>query len=232
LNAGGSTAAASSFYLPLDRVARALRLIQEGKPVTRGTLQTVFSYTPYDEVRRLGLDNETESEVRRKFPRSTGMLVVSEVQRGSPAEKIIEPDDILVRINGDLAIDFDALATELDEGVGNTVMHTLQRGGRVLERKLTIEDLYAITPDAFLEFGAAVVHDLSWQQARHINVPIGGVYVANPGYVFGAAAVPRGAVITEVDGKPIANLEAFEAVVRHLKDGERVTVRYFTIDDP
>src|SRR5690606_36198979 len=104
LNEGGSSAAASSFYLPLDRVVRALRLIQEGKPVTRGTLQTVFSYTPYDEVRRLGLRNETEVEVRSKFPRSTGMLVVDEVHRGSAAEKIIEPGDILVLINGELSV--------------------------------------------------------------------------------------------------------------------------------
>ena len=57
------------------------------------------------------------------------------------------------------------------------------------------------------------MHDLSWQQARHINVPIRGVYVANPGYVLGAAAVPRGAVITEVDGKPIPSLAEFERVV-------------------
>ncbi len=232
LNAGGSTSAASSFYLPLGRVERALRLIQEGKPVTRGTLQTVFSHTPYDEVRRLGLKDETESEVRRKFPRSTGMLVVSEVQRGSPAEKIIEPGDILVRINGELAVDFDTLAKVFDEGVGQTVGLTVERGGQVLDRKLTIDDLYAITPDAYLQFGDSVVHDLSWQQARHINVPIKGVYVANPGYVLGAAAVPRGAVITEVDGKPIASLDDFERVMRATKDGERATVRYFTIDDP
>ncbi|MFS8609249.1 MAG: trypsin-like peptidase domain-containing protein, partial [Gammaproteobacteria bacterium] len=232
LNAGGSTTAASSFYLPLHRVERALRLIQAGKPVTRGTLQTVFRYTPFDELRRLGLREQTESEVRKRFPRSTGMLVVSEVQRGSPAETIIEPGDILVRLNGELTVDFDGLATVLDESVGETVTLTLERGGTVLERQLTVQDLHEIMPDAYLQFGDAVVHDLSWQQARHMNVPISGVYVANPGYVFGAAAVPRGAVITEVDGKPIANLEAFEAVVRHLKDGERVTVRYFTIDDP
>lgn len=232
LNAGGSTSAASSFYLPLGRVERALRLIQEGKPVTRGTLQTVFSHTPYDEVRRLGLKDETESEVRRKFPRSTGMLVVSEVQRGSPAEKIIEPGDILVRINGELTVDFDTLAKVFDEGVGQTVELIVERGGQVLDRKLTIEDLYAITPDAYLHFGDSVVHDLSWQQARHINVPIKGVYVANPGYVLGAAAVPRGAVITEIDGKPIASLDDFERVMRATKDGERATVRYFTIDDP
>src|SRR5690606_33283559 len=84
----------------------------------------------------------------------------------------------------------------------------------------------------FLEFGDAVVHDLSWQQARHINVPIRGVYVANPGYVLGAAAVPRGAVITEVAGKPVAALGEFERIMGVLRDGERVTVRFFTIDDP
>lgn len=232
LNAGGSTQAASSFYLPLDRVTRALNYVQDGKSVPRGTLQTVFVYTPFDEVRRLGLRNETETEVRRKFPNKTGMLVVSEVQAGSQAEKIVEPGDILVRLNGELLAGFDALAEVLDDGVGKTVKLSIERGGQPLEREIKVEDLYSITPDAYVEFGDAVVHNLSWQQARHINMPISGVYVANPGYVLGAAGVPRGAVITEVGGKTVAQLAQFERIVSELKDGERVTVRFFTIDDP
>ena len=232
LNAGGSSAAASSFYLPLTRVTRALELIQANQPVARGTLQTVFVYTPFDQVRRLGLRNDTEAALRGKFPKDTGALVVSEVQRGSPAEKILEPGDVLVRVNGELTADFDTLAEVLDSGIGKKVKLSVERGGQPLERELTVQDLYAVTPDQYLEFGDAVVHNLSWQQARHINVPISGVYVANPGYVLAAAAVPRGAVISEVDGKPIYTLEDFTNVVGALKDGERATVRYFTIDDP
>ena len=232
LNAGGSSQAASSFYLPLDRVTRALKYIQEGKTVPRGTLQTVFKYTPFDEVRRLGLRTETEAEVRRKFPATTGLLVVSEVQPGSAAEQVLEPGDILVRVNGESLAGFDALADVLDDGVGKKVKLSIERGGQRLEPEITIENLYDITPDRFIEFGDAVVHNLSWQQARHLNRPVKGVYVANPGYVLGAAAIPRGAVISEVGGKPVTDLAQFEAAMAALKDGERVTLRFSTMDDP
>jgi S1-C subfamily serine protease len=232
LNAGGSTGAASSFYLPLDRVVRALQLVQNNQPVARGTLETVFVYTPFDEVRRLGLRPQTEEMMRKRFPTNTGMLVVSEVQPGSPAEKILEPGDILVRVNGEPTADFVSFDEVLDSGVGKTVKLTIERGGQSFERELTIENLHAITPDEYLEFGDAVVHNLSWQQARHINAPIRGIYVANPGYVLGAAAIPRGAVITEVNGTATNTLDEFAPLLHKLKDGERVTLRFFTLDDP
>ncbi len=68
LNAGGATGAASSFYLPLGRVKRALDLIQQGKAVSPRQLQVVFTYAPYDELRRWGLDNVTEESARKLLP--------------------------------------------------------------------------------------------------------------------------------------------------------------------
>ncbi|HEV8442442.1 MAG TPA: trypsin-like peptidase domain-containing protein [Steroidobacteraceae bacterium] len=232
LNAGGATGNASSFYLPLGRVKRALELIQAGKAVPRGSLQVAFHYTPYDELRRLGLQEKTEEAARKAFPALTGMLVVNEVLPGGPADGTLQPGDVLVRVNGKLVSEFEPLDQVMDESVDGTVEMDLERGGAPLHAKLAVGDLHAITPAAYLEFGDAVVHTLSYQMARHFNVAINGVYVANPGYVFGAAGVPRGAVISSANGKPTPNLAAFEAVVAGLADGERFTVRYSTVDDP
>jgi S1-C subfamily serine protease len=232
LNAGGSNAAAASFYLPLDRVQRALRLIQAGKPVTRGTLQTIFSYQPYDELVRLGLRPQTEAEARKAAQGLTGMLVVNEVQAGSPADGQMQPGDILVRVNGRLIATFDPLAEILDTSIGKPVRLELERGGEVLERSFVVQDLNAITPARYLQFGDAVVHDLSYQMARHMNVPLRGVFVANPGYSLGAAGIPRGAVISNVSGQEVETLDAFERAIAALPDGARVALRYSTIDDP
>ena len=232
LNAGGSTGAASSFYLPLGRVQRALEAIRAGRSITRGTLQAVFRYTPYDELERLGLRPETEARARRAAPELTGMLVVQEVVPGSSTEGALEPGDILVDVDGRLITTFDPLAAILDDAVGRVIPVAIERGGERIERRLEVLDLHGITPSAFLEFGDAVVHTLSYQMARHLNSPVEGVFVANPGYALGAAGVPRGAVITAADGSPVASLEDFERVVAALPDGGRAALRYRTLDDP
>src|SRR5271165_6139066 len=201
LNAGGATGAASSFYLPLPAVVRALKYIEAGKPVPRGTLETVFKYTPYDELKRLGLDAATEAKMRRAYPKLTGMLVVDDVQPGSGADGILSPGDILVAIDGKPVPEFFSLEDVLDGHVGRHITVEVQRGSETLRHSLEVVSLDSITADEYLEFGEAVVHTLSYQQARHYNLPIKGVYVAHPGYVFGSVGIPRGSLISWFNGR-------------------------------
>ena len=168
--------------------------------------------------------------MRKEFPRNTGMLVVTEVLPGSPSEKVLQPGDILVRLNGHYVGRFEPLEEALDDTVGGEVEVELERGGKSLSAKLPVGDLHAITPSAYAEFGDAVVNTLSYQQARHLNVPTRGVYVANPGYVFSSAGVPRGAVMLALNGKKTDALKDFEAGIAQLGDGERASVRYLTIE--
>ncbi len=232
LNAGANNSAASSFFLPLDRIERALELIRAGEPVTRGTLMTMFQRKPYDELARLGLTEASERAARSAQPDQTGMLVVEQVIPGSPADGKLAVGDILVRVNGDLVTEFVPLAAVLDDHVGSTVTLELERGGRRIEHAIAVSDLHAITPSEFIEFGDATVNELSYQQARHYNLPVEGVYVANPGYLLSRAAIPRGAVITEFGGERIRTLDDFEAVLDTLATGSRAQMRYVTIDNP
>jgi S1-C subfamily serine protease len=231
LNAGGANGAASSFYLPLNRVVRALKLISNGQPVPRGTLNTVFDYAPFDQLRRLGLDAKTEADVRKSVPKQVGMLVVTAVQPGSPAEGNLEVGDIVLRIDGRLVTEFNGLEEVLDDAVGRPVTVQILRGGEPREAKVVVSDLERVAPSEFIEIGEAVLNDVSWQAARHLNVPIQGVYVANPGYLFGAAAVPRGALLTAMNGVPLTSLDDLEQVLEGLGDGDRATVRFITLDD-
>ncbi len=232
LNAGGATGAQSSFYLPLTAVVRALKFIDAGKPVPRGTLETVFKYTPYDELRRLGLNSDTEARMRKAYPKLTGMLVVDDVQPGSGADGVLIPGDILISIDGKPVPEFFSLEEVLDDHVGEPIKLEVQRGDATLQHALTVQSLSSITADEYIEFGEAVVHTLSYQQARHYNLPIKGVYVANPGYVFGSAGIPHGALISSFNGKKTEVLADFEAALADLADGERAAVRYVTLEDP
>ncbi len=232
LNAGGASNAASSFYLPLAPVQRALRLIQQGKPVTRGTLYTIFHYIPFDELERLGLPRPVETAVRKVFPQRTGMLVVSTVLGGSPSARVLQPGDILVRLDGHYVTTFEPLERMLDAAVGRQVTLQIERGGHALTVRLPVGDLNALAPSAYVQFGDAVVNTLSYEMALQLNVPPRGVWVANPGFVFGAAGVPRGAVIHDIDSWPIDNLQDFRHALARLADGEYATVRFTLASDP
>ncbi len=228
LNAGASTQAASSFFLPLNRVVRALKLIQKDLPVSRGSIQTVFKHKSYDELRRLGLPEAIEREARSKFPDIKGLLVVDQVLPKSAAAAALDPGDIITHVNGKLFADFITLEAILDESVGDEIKLSVQRGDESFDSDISVNDLHALSASEYLEIGNGVVHTLSYQQAKNFNVPVEGLFIANPGYMFGNGGIPRAAVVKQVNGKPVNNLEDFTKIISDLSDKEKLAIRYFT----
>ncbi|XP_019173134.1 PREDICTED: protease Do-like 7 isoform X2 [Ipomoea nil] len=242
LNAGGRSLSASAFYLPLERVMRALKFLREGRvystnkweavSIPRGTLQATFIHKGFDETRRLGLQSETEQLVRNSSPPDeTGMLVVDSVVPGGPAYNRLEPGDILLRMNGEVITQFLRMEIILDDSVKQKVELQIERGGISLTINLVVQDLHSITPDYFLEVSGAVMHPLSYQQARNFHFSCGLVYVAEPGYLLYRAGVPCHAIIKKFAGKDISRLEDLISVLSKLCRGVRVPLQYISCRD-
>ncbi|KAF7720820.1 serine protease [Apophysomyces ossiformis] len=229
LNAGGASRASSSYYLPLDRVKRALTYVQQGLEVPRGTLQTEFEYLPYNEVRRLGLKAHVEEKVRHKFPEETGMLVVRSLLPKGPADGILVPGDIVIGCNGQMVPHFIALFAILDDAVDQEVTLTISRGKKVQDVKVRVQCLHLITPSRFVEIGGGIVHNLSYQLAKSYSQPVEGVYVATSGHMLASASAWRKSIIVSVNNMPTPDLDAFIRAIQTLPDGARVPIRFYAL---
>jgi S1-C subfamily serine protease len=92
-----------------------------------------------------------------------------------------------------------------------------------------VGDLADITPCSYIELGGGIIHQLSYQLAKSYMIPVEGVFVAAPGYMFGHGGVPKRSIITTVNNIATPDLETFISVVQTLKDSERVPVQYFEL---
>ena len=232
LNAGAQVRAASSYFLPLDRVRRALELIRENQPVARGGLLTTFEQLPYDELRRLGLGEASEAGARAAFPGSAGLLVVRSTLKGSAAAAELKPGDILLRARDEAFPDFVRLEGVLDESVGETVTLAIERQGVVMEVPIEVSNLHEVTPAEYIAFGGTFLHQTSYQQARHFNVPLNTIYVAQPGYMLGLVSIENGSIIREINGQPLETLDDVEQALATLGHDDVAQIRYSTPRNP
>jgi S1-C subfamily serine protease len=232
LQAGGrSDGAATDYFLPLNRPLRCLELIQAGKPVTRGTIQCQWMIKPFDECKRLGLTPEWEGEVRKAFPKETGMLVAEIILPEGPSDKLIQEGDVLIKVNGELLTQFVRLDDILDSNVHGKVQLLLQRGGEDVEITANVGDLHKITPDRFVSVAGASFHDLSYQQARLYAVACKGVFICEATGSYRFEGTDNGWIVQSVDHKKTPDLATFIEVMKGIPDRARVVVTYKHLRD-
>lgn len=232
LQAGGrSDGASTDYFLPLDRPLRALKCIQEGKPITRGDIQCQFLLKPFDECRRLGLSPKWEAAMRQEFPDETNMLVAEIILPDGPSHKKVEEGDVLIKVNGQLITQFIRLDDILDSSVGKTIKLLLQRGGEDIEVEIEVGDLHKITPDRFVTVAGASFHDLSYQQARLYAVAVKGVYVCESAGSFRFDNTDNGWILQTVNHKKVPDLNTFIDVMKTIPDRARIVVTYRHLRD-
>ena len=232
LNAGARSDAATSLFLPLDRVVVALEALQRGETPPRGTLQAVFAYTPYDELRRLGLPDAVEDAVRARWD-GTGLLVVGRVNPGGPAETAgLLEGDVLLALDGTPVHDFPALEAALDGAVGGTLRLTVSRAGRTLDVAVPVQDLHDLIPARYLEIGEGLLHPLGYPTAVRVPRPVQGVMVGRAGRILAPAGIGTDALITGIGATEVRTLDDAIGALQQVPDGERVQIRWQDLDDP
>ena len=232
LQAGGrADGAATDYFLPLDRPARALKCLQDGLPITRGDIQCQFMLKAFDECRRLGLTSEWEAQMRSAFPKETNLLVAEIVLPEGPSHHKVEEGDVLIKVNGELLTQFIRLDEILDSNVGKPVKLLLLRGGEEVEVEVETGDLHKITPDRFVSVSGASFHDLSYQQARLYGVACKGVYVCEAGGSFRFDTTDNGWLIQTLNHKKTPDLATFIEVAKEIPDKARVVVTYKHLRD-
>lgn len=171
---------------------------------------------PFDECRRLGLSPDWEAQIRKEFPKETGMLVAEVVLPKGPADTQVEEGDLLIKVNGELLTQFVRLDAILDDSVDDKITMVIQRGGENTLIELTVGDLHSITPDRFVSAAGASFHDLSYQQARlyAIATKDAGVYVCESAGSFRFDGSDSGWLISSIDNKETPNLDTFVEVMK------------------
>lgn len=230
LQAGGkANSSATNYFLPLQRVSRALQCLRRGEKITRGTIQTQWKFESFDICRRLGLSPELESDMRKASPGTNTMLVAERVLPNGPADGKLQKGDLLVKVNGDTLMSFIDLDDALDSHVGQSVDLDIRRGDKDIRVSIPITDLHAITPSRFVKVSDAVFHDLSYQMARYFAIPCQGVYLPDRGAF---ADLPDGAIIDSVNGRLTTDLETFVLAMQDIADHQNVKITYRKVTDP
>lgn len=232
LASGARSDAQTSFFLPLERAVDALAALRKGRAIPRGSIGTTFLPRPFHELRDLGLPGAVEDRARRAHPDAGGLLVVHRLLRGTPAAERLRLGDILLRVDGQSIAAFVPLERQLDRSVGESVELTVLRRGETRKVTVPVADLHAMTPSAFVDIGGTTLHDVSYQLARNLDLPLRGFQVTLPGFLLAGSGIDQGAVIRSVNGREFASLGALTRWLSRQPEGGDLRVRFRAQEQP
>ena len=221
------------FALPTNMVVRVYNdIIREGR-VTRGSIGISWQKGIKKEtLKGLGVDHG---------------VIVEEVTKGGPSEKAgVKPDDIIVGMNGQPIKDGDDLVARVaDTPVGNETTLNIDREGKKMDLKLTIQDRTKVfasnprvagenaTPDAApgkvestqVKFGVSIRPASEEELATTPDKRGITVTRVEPGTFADDVGIEEHDIIVSINRSPIASVDDIRRVQQSLKSGEAVAFR-------
>ncbi|MBI4877457.1 MAG: Do family serine endopeptidase [Acidobacteria bacterium] len=220
------------FALPMNTAVKVYNQIIRSGHVTRGSIGISFGkYDKPDVYKALGVK---------------GGVLVDSVEPGGPAEKAgIKTEDIIVALDGKPVKDGDDLVARVSETpIGSSMAVTVDRGGKKVELKVTVEDrtkVFAANPrirgDEFEEpskaegtqakFGISI-RNLTEAEREQMNftdrrgVVVTGVEEGSFAEEVGVAARD---VIVSINRLPVASVDDVRKAQATLKAGDAVAFR-------
>jgi S1-C subfamily serine protease len=204
-------------------------MVQEMLEYVRGertlySAEAEFGLLSLAEARQLGLGEAWIERITAHNPRRRHVLIIDRLVAGSPAASLLETGDLLLAVDGKVVNSFDDVnaavrAPEVSltlwrDGVERTVLlPTVVLGGRDVERVLV--------------WAGATLQSPHRPMAVQRGIEPSGVFVAF--FMYGSPAsrykLWAGRRITEVDGIPVADLDAFIRAVSGRPDGASVRLK-------
>jgi len=218
------------FAMPANTIINVYNmLISPDHKVTRGSIGISFRPEP--------------AAVSREYGFANGGVFVEEVTPGKGAAKAgIEPEDVIVSIDGKPIKDGDQLVADISSRkVGSTVQLGYLRDGKLHNASVSIGDRSLLEADISGQSNESASPSVSDPSESKLgiqvdNVPAqissklgihGGVIVTNvhTGSFAEDIGITSGTVILEINRKPVSDKADFNSVVNGLKSGQDIAFK-------
>ncbi|KAJ2213722.1 hypothetical protein IW140_003664 [Coemansia sp. RSA 1813] len=215
INCGAKHISSNVYLLPLERAAYALGYVKRGLVPPRGTLQTVFKHVNHTEIGRLGLSPDMACSEGVNIKETTGMLKIEKILPDGPASNVLSVGDILISVNSKPVPGFLELSETIDASVDKELGMRVFRKGQFYNHRVSVGNIYDITPSKLVRIGGTHLCNISYQQAVKWSAPIYGVTITHDSNGFiPHSSYGRCGIIYAANGKPTPNVDALMDILR------------------
>jgi S1-C subfamily serine protease len=214
--------------VPAGIVQEMLEYARDGRPLY--SAEAEFGLLSLAEARRLGLGDEWIGRVAAHNPQRRPVLTIERTVAGSPAAASLRPGDLLLAVDGRIVNSFSDVSAAVR---APQVTLTLWRSGAELALPLKTVELSGRDIERVLIWAGATLQAPHRAMAAQRGIQPDGVFIAF--FMYGSPAsrykLWAGRRITEVDGIPVPDLDAFIRAVSGRPDRSSLRLKTVSWND-